>query len=660
MDGHWKCLKCLGSAHDTFNCNLCDVLPDSLKDIRLALVSEALAKGSWSVDWLERVRSVESLVFAKKQGVKSKNITSPKTNLDSNLKSNTKSKGAKRQTKTPELVDESSSSSEEEESNLQTENNTSPNTNLDSNKSRNKKGENILSPNIQLDSENLTTQSTPAPNPTPESTSVSLDIRNELSTWQAGIDQTVGALSLGLQQVLQTLQELKKPDQPKPKKTSKKSKSKTDTESMPPPKKKKRVSETAPNPEPVELQTDYDFSLPTELGIDLVEHGGTPPPPNEPIPRRIPSELDIYSQYASDSDESEEMDIDIDMGRKDKRKLYLQSLKTLVPTLKHDKTRDTTTESGHFSLVSQRPSVPKMPFLDEIFDQVGESSIFNKQKPFLKKMEKFYPTTEPAESGLLGIRKVPNEILYHVPTSKLGALSGSTPTLNKHFVEGTKETAAIQSFKYSAAALRLSNNMEIGVEAQGSLINRCASSLDKIKEVPDLPRAVLNQVGSIQSSLALMKQTMFDLKATNNDLLQLALGQYNESLVSRREAWLTATDLPKNLVQDLKNSELPKPLVSDSKGQVSMFHQYQMSAIKEHTAAQKDSAIIKLCTQRGRGRGQQGRSRPPRRGSFSGGRGFQHQPSFDQQPRGRGRGRPYNRGRGGQSSFSRGNTQKRV
>ena len=78
-----------------------------------------------------------------------------------------------------------------------------------------------------------------------------------------------------------------------------------------------------------------------------------------------------------------------------------------------------------------------------------------------------------------------------------------------------------------------------------------------------------------------------------------------------------------------------------------MFSQQNLDSIKSSTEAQKDSAIIKLCSQRSQGRGRaQGRSRPSsRRGT---GRGFvpqfQQQTSYDR-PRGRGHGRS-SRGRG--------------
>ena len=72
LDGHRFCLKCLGSAHDPFtDCAHCEKLPQSIKDIRVALIAETLDHGRLSVDWLERLRSVENVVWSKTNPLKS-------------------------------------------------------------------------------------------------------------------------------------------------------------------------------------------------------------------------------------------------------------------------------------------------------------------------------------------------------------------------------------------------------------------------------------------------------------------------------------------------------------------------------------------------------------------------------------------------------------
>ena len=155
-----------------------------------------------------------------------------------------------------------------------------------------------------------------------------------------------------------------------------------------------------------------------------------------------------------------------------------------------------------------------MPFLNEVFEQVSETSSpshpFNTRKTkMVNYVNRVYATTEPAESGLLSIRKVSPEIINQVPKNKLQTYQNKPTKLNNKFVEGAREQAAIQSFKYGSAAVRISNNFEIGIEAQNSFINRCSSAIDRISQnlldpddPIDLPIAVQNQVGSLRNSLS--------------------------------------------------------------------------------------------------------------------------------------------------------------
>ena len=251
-DGHFICLMCLGSAHDPFNCSTCEDFPQALRDIRLGLINESLEKGTWSPDWQKRLKKVENDVltnYKKKQSQKDK---------QSKIKS-------------AELVTSSSSESEEENENQ----NQNVAKNVQSPKDKQgEKAKNNTSPKSQPDSNILTSNvpSNPNPCPTPQGSN------QEFATWQAGIDKTVGQLSLGLKSVLETLQQFTQ-QQTSTKKKSKakkhKSKNGKDFDSLPPPAKKRRATETAPNPDT--NQEELSLSLPEELGFDLTEHGGAPP-----------------------------------------------------------------------------------------------------------------------------------------------------------------------------------------------------------------------------------------------------------------------------------------------------------------------------------------------------------------------------------------------
>ena len=653
LDRHFQCLRCLGPSHDPFNCTYCEDFPQQVRDIRLTLSTESLADGRWPENWFNQLRRVENKCSHKLKGAQ------PQQNEG-----------------TPSQEgDKTNTASADNQQNENTERQNQSPMDINTNQGTDQGQTTILTPS----------------NPLPI-TPQGLDLTS-LASWQTGINTMMVQMSKSIQGVMDRFEAFTNQQQPQPtprettpvestpkkhkhRKTSK-SKSKTKSKSkkdsvQPPTKRRKKAAETAPNPnagvDPTPGTGDLDYSTQSDTGTSLSlpselgqEYRDMPPPPSFPIPRRSESPSPSRVDVESDSDS----DLEIDINRKDKRKLYLHSLRTLVPSLKHDTQREAK-ESGHFSLL-QKPTtvVPKMPFLDEVFTQVANTSSpsdpFNKSKvKNFRKIKKYYPTTEPAESGLLSLRKVPPEILNQVPNYKINK-NVQKQSLNPTFVEGTKEQAAIQSFNYASAAMRIANNAEIGVEAQGSLINRCFNSLDRITKsmiVDDdpieLPTSVQNQLGSIKTSLNLMRQTLFDLKSSNNDLLQLALGQYNDSLMQHRNAWLGATQLPLALVNQLKVSDMPQPKPTDGKGQLDMFTQDQVDLIKKHTDAKKDSAIIQLCTQRARGRGRaQGRPRTSYRGGVS--RGFvpQSHPQVGPQPRGRGRGRSF-RSRGNSQSFARG------
>ena len=54
----------------------------------------------------------------------------------------------------------------------------------------------------------------------------------------------------------------------------------------------------------------------------------------------------------------------------------------------------------------------------------------------------------------------------------------------------------------------------------------------------DLPDEAKLALAQLNRNMALMANTVYDLKSTNNDLLKVSVGQYNQSLDNRREAWV--------------------------------------------------------------------------------------------------------------------------
>ena len=639
MDGHWHCLKCLTITHDPIDCEVCADLPKPVRDIRSLLITETVEQGSWPSNWLERLQNIENMVAQTPLDVKSpksNESTKKSKSNEATKKSNTK-KGTK-QTKSKKVLSKeiiSSSSSSSSETDEENENQT-----------EDKNG------HIQFQS-----QTQPKQVDSVQSQGV---IPGE--DWQTSITSTVTTLAANMQAMMEQMNKMAQaqitPKKSKSKK-SKKSKSKHDSDVEPSKKRRKTKHSTPPSTSayqtPPEQPSTFTFSLPEELM--------QPPLPSRPIPRFSDHETlqsSTVDLVYNSSEESDDTELEVDINRNDKRKLYLQGLKSLVPSLKHGQ-QDTQPESGHFSLITRAPNINIMPMLDEVYTQVANTAskdcVINKsRKRILVNTSKYYATTEPAESGFLQPRTIPRELLLHVHPNKLNnkGASGNSAALSKTSKEGVKETQALGSFKHAANSIRLANNMEIGIEAQGSLIKRCQRNINKIKEY-EVPEEVQGLLGSLNTSLHIMNQTLFDLKSSNNDLMKMSLGQYNQSMTDRREAWLAATDLPIGMVQELRDSNHTYSNMSDQKGPLKMFSDTDIQMLKDFNAAEKDMAIVRACNiraqaNRGRGRGQQSRSRPFSRGASSAvGRGYEQQPSFQyNRPRGRGRAP---RSRGQQQSF---------
>ena len=132
---------------------------------------------------------------------------------------------------------------------------------------------------------------------------------------------------------------------------------------------------------------------------------------------------------------------------------------------------------------------------------------------------------------------MPNNVL-----AESGA-SGLTAKLKHTTFEGIKETSAIDCHQFATANLRLSNNIEIGVEVCNTLIQDSSKHLESLKAM-DLPDRAKIDLLNLVGNMTLLNKTVFDLKSTNNNFLKLSLAQYNHALQDRKEAWVNSTHLP--------------------------------------------------------------------------------------------------------------------
>jgi hypothetical protein len=331
---------------------------------------------------------------------------------------------------------------------------------------------------------------------------------------------------------------------------------------------------------------------------------------------------------------------EMDLGRLEKRKMHLQGLSKMVPDLQFAQPQ--APKSGRFEFLYQKPKENHMPFLTEMLDQISIGSVVKDRKPRdpFNLFPKYYPTSEPAESGALQLRTVPRELVNLVVHDKLvtQGTSGRKAIIKNAIADGAKEEAAKVSFKQSCGYIRLANNLEIDVEVMQKLMSQIStivSDLDKIRGVPVAAKAKILQ---LNQKIRLMNNTVFDVKSTNSDLARGALYQYQSSLFDRRAAWLSASMVLKGTAAELRGADFPRPSQSDEIGRLSMFGPQGSQVMKEYDELAQNG---KVPTPRPiSNASSSSRSRQPRGGQYGGRFNNQFQ-SF-----GHGQGQPHFRGQG--------------
>jgi hypothetical protein len=347
----------------------------------------------------------------------------------------------------------------------------------------------------------------------------------------------------------------------------------------------------------------------------------------------------VDDQIVDDREEDPDAALkEMDLGRLEKRKMHLKGLPNMVPDLQF--TQPQAPKTGRFEFLYQKPKENHMPFLTEMLEQISIGSVVGDRKPRdpFNLFPKFYPTSEPAESGALQLRTVPRELVNLVDHDKLvtQGTSGRKAIIRNAIADGAKEEAAKVSFKQSCGYIRMANNLEIDVEVMQKLMSQIStivSDLDKIRGVPVAAKAKILQ---LNQKIRLMNNTVFDVKSTNSDLALGALFQYQSSLFDRRAAWLSASMVLKGTAAELRGADFPRPSQSDEVGRLSMFGPQGSQVMKEYDELAQNG---KVPTPRPISNSSS-RSRQPRGGQYGGRFNNQFQ-SF-----GHGRGQPHFRGQG--------------
>jgi hypothetical protein len=349
--------------------------------------------------------------------------------------------------------------------------------------------------------------------------------------------------------------------------------------------------------------------------------------------------LDRDQEDVADPDDNT---IDMDLGRLEKRKMHLAGLAKMCPDLKT--TQPAVSTSGRFGLLKKKPKDNIMPFLTEMFEQISLNSVVRERRPRdpFSLFPKFYPTTEPAESGILQSRHVPREIVDLVPKTRLvkPAASGRKAILKNSMADGAKDEAAQRSFRQACGYIRLANNLEIDIEVMQNLMRQIGSIVSDLEKVRTLPTVAKAKVLQLSQKVRLMDRTIFDVQSSNADLARGSLYQYQSALYDRRSAWISASMILNGAAAELKGADFPRPSAQDEAGTLDMFGPEGTKVLKEYDVLAKDGKVPTPQNSYSNNRQNQSRGRP-----FS---GPYHQGGHYRGGHGQGQGR-------GQSMRSRGN-----
>jgi hypothetical protein len=284
---------------------------------------------------------------------------------------------------------------------------------------------------------------------------------------------------------------------------------------------------------------------------------------------------------------------EMDLGRLEKRKMYLSGLKNMVPDL--EVTQPPTNKTGRFEFLDPRPKDNMMPFLEEMFQQISLVSVVRDRRPKdpFNLIPRFYPTTEPAESGVLQNRDVPKQLVNLVKDSKLvtQGTSGRKAQLRTSTPEGAKEEAARRSFKQASSYIRLVNNFEIDVEVMTKLSGQISSIVSDLENIKGLPLPAKAKVSQLSQKVRLIQKSIYDVKSTNSDFARASLYQYQSSLYDRRNAWIQGSMVLRGTAEELKVADYPRPTSSDSAGKLPMFGQEGTGVLTEYDELAKDGKV---------------------------------------------------------------------
>ena len=316
-----------------------------------------------------------------------------------------------------------------------------------------------------------------------------------------------------------------------------------------------------PPPTAMEKRVSGLEALITSMAKDVKSLTNRPKKQDSRVQHRDPR--DIFEEDSEE--ESIDGSLSQKMNKKEKRELWLSSLRDINPELQHPIVTPSSMSSQHFSAFTPRQDKTIMPFCPQLSKEIEKAAGIQKtgaaKKDPFKTVNKFFKTMEPLESTLLQPRQIPMKLLSEVHFAKLqnpGA-SGVEARLKKNSPAGQKEVAALRDFNQAASSLRLINSQELGLEALNILTQKMSSTVAEMSTTPGMPQRLQTQMQALTAHMETASTAVEDLKLGNSHLARGAIHQYTEAIRDRQSAWVTSSNLPAPLQSEICKSALAIP-----------------------------------------------------------------------------------------------------
>mgnify|MGYP007021599492 CR=1 FL=1 len=299
-------------------------------------------------------------------------------------------------------------------------------------------------------------------------------------------------------------------------------------------------------------------------------------PPRQSSPTRSLAE----SQSVMDEDDKDEY-----LYRKERRKLWIDTLPKCVPDFVPPPTEEPLNEGDKFFAEHKsksRKGYPAFPLqkgipvhlqnrIDAHFAKLNQPA-GRKKVPFnpVSTYQRVYRATDPDHASLIGPHAVSGTLMAEMPevATQCRDLSHKA-RLDVASSHGKAEKVALHQQDLAQVGLRIINSQQTDVNALKSIQESFTDSVLKLQTSTDVMAAaqfqnldtlsadqsqfleIYNFVTSVKSAASLLDAALQDLRDCSADLFNLFSSMFISAVTDRRKAWLEASRLKPGVVKEL-------------------------------------------------------------------------------------------------------------